>query len=98
MQWWFNGCFTCRKTKVVVLQSVLSPAVGAMEIHIHRAADLLCTMCTGCRPSSGLADERFTVPGDNDYPLVRVWPGFEARRVVVLGDQHFDVFCCVRES
>ena len=105
MQWWFNGCFRCRKTKVVVLQSVLSPTVGclsptvgAMEIYILRAAELLCTMCTGRRPSNGLADQRFTVPGDNNYPSVRVWPGFEARRVVVLGDKRFDVFCCAQES
>ena len=93
MQWWFNGCFRCRKTKVVVLPSVLSLTVGAMEIHILRAAELLCTMCTGRRPSSGLADKRFRVPGDKNYPSVRVWPGFEARRVVALGDQRFDVFC-----
>ena len=72
--------------------------VGALEIHILQAADLLCTMCTGRRPSSGLADERFTVPGDNNYPSVRVRPGFEARRVVILGEQRFDVFCCARES
>ena len=23
-----------------------------------------------------------------------MWPGFEARRVVVFGDKRFDVFCC----
>ena len=90
LQWWFNGCFRCRKTKVVVLQSVLSPTVGylsqtvgAMEIHILQAVELLCTMCIGHRPSIWLADERFTVPGDNNYPSDRVWPGFEARKVIV---------------
>ena len=79
LQWWFNGCLRCTKSKVVVLQSVLSPrvgylspTVGAMEIHILRAAEHLCTMCTGRRPSSGLADERFTVHGDNNCPSVRV--------------------------
>ena len=76
----------------------LSPTVGDMEIYILRAAELLCTMCTGCRPSSGLADNRFIVPEDNNYPSVRGWPGFEARRVVVLGDKRFDVFCCAQES
>ena len=69
-----------------------------MEIYILRAAELLCTMYTGRRPSSGLADQRFTVHGDNNYLSVRVWPGFEARRVVVLGDKRFDVFCCAQES
>ena len=76
----------------------LSPTLGAMEIHILRAAELLCTMCNGRRPPSELADEGFTVPGNNNYPSVRVWPGFEARRIAVLGDKCFDVFCCGRES
>ena len=72
------------------LQSILSPTVGylsptmgAIEIHILRDAELLCTSRS---PSSGLADDRFTVSGDNNYPSVRVWPGcFNARIVVFVG-------------
>ena len=101
LQWWLNGCFRCGKTKVVVVQSVLSPTVGylsptvgAKEINVFRAAELLCS---GRPPSSGLAEKRVTVSEDNNYPSVWVWPGSEAKRVVFfLGDKAFRCHFAVR--
>ena len=52
--------------------------------------------CSGRHPSCGLADERFTVSGESNYPSVRVLPGFKAGRVVGVGSR-VNVICCAQE-
>ena len=53
-----------------------------MKIHILRAAELLCTMCTGHRPSSRLADERITVPGNNNYSAFTYYGSLEIEKLI----------------
>ena len=57
-------------------------------------------ICVGRLPScSDVLDKRFVVPGDKNFPSVRVFLGFQSRRSIRIGEDLFwTAVCSVRES